>query len=106
MESQDHPELRDIHNQAGLVTPDGMPLVWLSRVKGHSQVERVYGPDLMLACCAASVRKGYRHFFFGGAPGVPERLAARLRERFRSWLWPARGLRRFATHAGRGTGHG
>ncbi len=82
MESQDHPELRDIHNQAGLVTPDGMPLVWVSRVKGYSQVERVYGPDLMLACCAASVRKGYRHFFYGGAPGVPERLAARLRERF------------------------
>jgi N-acetylglucosaminyldiphosphoundecaprenol N-acetyl-beta-D-mannosaminyltransferase len=82
MESQDHPELRDIHNHAGLVTPDGMPLVWVSRVKGYSHVERVYGPDLMLACCAAFVRKGYRHFFYGGAPGVPERLAARLRERF------------------------
>ena len=34
MESQDDPELRDIHNRAGLVTPDGMPLVWLSRLKG------------------------------------------------------------------------
>ena len=37
-------------------------------------VERVYGPDLMLACCEASVTKGYRHFFYGGGPGVPERL--------------------------------
>jgi N-acetylglucosaminyldiphosphoundecaprenol N-acetyl-beta-D-mannosaminyltransferase len=82
MESQDHPELRDIHNRAGLVTPDGMPLVWISRMKGYRHVERVYGPDLMLACCAASVRRGHRHYLYGGGPGVPERLAARLQERF------------------------
>jgi N-acetylglucosaminyldiphosphoundecaprenol N-acetyl-beta-D-mannosaminyltransferase len=72
------PELRDIHNDAGLVTPDGMPLVWLSRARGARHVERVYGPDLLLACCAASVERGYRHFLFGGAEGVPERLAERL----------------------------
>lgn len=86
MESQDHPEVRDIHNCAGLVTPDGMPLVWLSRLKGYRHVDRVYGPDLMLACCAASVSKGYRHFLYGGAPGVPERLAAKLQERFRGLM--------------------
>jgi len=82
MESQSDPALREIHNRAGLVTPDGMPLVWVSRLRGHGQVERVYGPDLLLACCRESVSKGYRHFFYGGAPGVPERLAARLEERF------------------------
>ncbi len=82
MESQADPELRDIHNRAGLVTPDGMPLVWLSRLRGHRHVERVYGPDLMLALCAVSVSKHYRHFFYGGAAGVPERLAMRLQERF------------------------
>ncbi len=69
MESQDHPELRDIHNCAGLVTPDGMPLVWLSRLKGYRHVERVYGPDLMLACCAASVSKGYRHLLLWRSTG-------------------------------------
>jgi len=82
MESQRDPALRDIHNRAGLVTPDGMPLVWLSWLHGHDQVERVYGPDLMLACCAASVTKGYRHFFYGGGTGVPELLVARLQQRF------------------------
>lgn len=82
MESQDHPELREIHNRAGLVTPDGMPLVWVSRFVGYREVERVYGPDLMLACCAEFVSKGVRHFFYGGAPGVAERLAARLQDRF------------------------
>jgi N-acetylglucosaminyldiphosphoundecaprenol N-acetyl-beta-D-mannosaminyltransferase len=82
MESQVDPSLRDIHNQAGLVTPDGMPLVWLSRLRGHHHVQRVYGPDLMLACCEASIRNGYRHFFYGGGPGVAERLAKRLGQRF------------------------
>src|SRR5262245_43281083 len=82
MESQADPSLRDIHNHAGLVTPDGMPLVWVSWLRGHRHVERVYGPDLMLACCGASIRRGYRHFFYGGGPGVAERLAKRLGERF------------------------
>ena len=82
MESHVDPELRDIHNRAGLVTPDGMPMVWLSRLYGHRRVERVYGPDLMLSCCEASVAKGYRHFLYGGGEGVADLLAARLQERF------------------------
>src|ERR1044071_2676970 len=57
MESQRDEELRRIHNNAGLVTPDGMPLVWLSRLMGFHEVERVYGPDLMLAVCEHSARR-------------------------------------------------
>lgn len=82
MESQYDEALRKIHNQAGLVTPDGMPLVWLSRLKGFHDVRRSYGPDLMLALCARSVEKQYRHFFYGGAEGVPEKLAEVLQTRF------------------------
>jgi N-acetylglucosaminyldiphosphoundecaprenol N-acetyl-beta-D-mannosaminyltransferase len=82
MESRRDAGLRLIHNRAGLVTPDGMPLVWLVRQAGFGHVGRVYGPDLMLACCAASIARGYRHFFYGGAPGVAERLRDRLIERF------------------------
>jgi N-acetylglucosaminyldiphosphoundecaprenol N-acetyl-beta-D-mannosaminyltransferase len=65
MESQRDTKLKHIHNYAGLVTPDGMPLVWLSRLKGFSWVERVYGPDLMLALCEESLVKRYRHYFYG-----------------------------------------
>src|SRR5271155_4669547 len=80
IESYRKEAIRDIHNAAGLVVPDGMPLVWLSRLKGFRHVARVYGPDLMLALCKQSIDREYRHFFYGGAPGVCERLAARLRE--------------------------
>jgi N-acetylglucosaminyldiphosphoundecaprenol N-acetyl-beta-D-mannosaminyltransferase len=82
MECQRDDQLRRIHNSAGLVTPDGMSLVWLSHLKGHSKVERVYGPDLMLAMCARSRNCGYRHFLYGATPAVLDALAARLKARF------------------------
>jgi N-acetylglucosaminyldiphosphoundecaprenol N-acetyl-beta-D-mannosaminyltransferase len=82
MECQRDGELRRIHNSAGLVTPDGMPLVWLSRARGFRTVGRVYGPDLMLEVCERSAARAWRHFFYGGPEGVAQRLADRLRERF------------------------
>lgn len=82
MESYRDARLREIHNTAGLVTPDGMPLVWLARMMGITRIERVYGPDLMLAICEWSVGSGCSHFFYGGAAGVPERLAEELADRF------------------------
>src|SRR6186713_1041006 len=51
MECRRDPRLRAIVNASGLATPDGMPLVWLSRWHGHAEANRVYGPDLMLALC-------------------------------------------------------
>jgi exopolysaccharide biosynthesis WecB/TagA/CpsF family protein len=80
MECQSHPDLKRVYNEAGLVTPDGMPMVWLGRLNGASQIRRVYGPDLMLALCSLS--RGYRHFIFGGEASVPELLAKKLREKF------------------------
>jgi len=82
MESQRDENLRRIHNTAGLVTPDGMPLVWFSHLRGSRHVERVYGPDLMLALTERSIEKGYRHFLYGGRVGVPERLAQNLTQWF------------------------
>lgn len=82
MESQRDEEIRQLHNRAGLVTPDGMPLVWANHLQGNRHVTRVYGPDLMLAVCEASAQKGYKHFFYGGADGVPELLAEKLKDQF------------------------
>lgn len=82
MECQRDPKLKEIANAAGLRTPDGMPLVWLSRRAGHHNVSRVYGPDLMLELAARSATTGHRHFFYGGAPGVADDLARNLGARF------------------------
>lgn len=82
MESQRDPALRAILCRSGLTAPDGMPLVWLSKLQGFRQVQRVYGPDLMLALCARSLETGYRHFLYGGDEELVEALAARLHQRY------------------------
>ena len=76
IESQHDEALRQIHNRAGMVTPDGMPLVWLGKARGHKGIARVYGPDLMLALCNSD--KPYRHFLFGSTPEVLDNLSANL----------------------------
>lgn len=60
---------------AALAAPDGMPLVWLGRARGHV-VERVYGPDFMLALLARTGRR--RHLLFGSDDATLARLAARF----------------------------
>ena len=78
--SGDDPELLTSLRQASVVAPDGMPLVWLGRRAGFS-TERVYGPDFLLHLLERT-GGAYRHFLYGGAPGVAEKLAAELRRRF------------------------
>ncbi|WP_246849563.1 WecB/TagA/CpsF family glycosyltransferase [Rubellimicrobium arenae] len=79
---QQDARLRDIHNRAYMVTPDGMPLVWSLRAAGHRTAGRVYGPDLMLAMFENGQRSGTRHFLYGTTPATLGKLEARLRARF------------------------
>jgi len=72
---------RKILNGSLMTTADGMPLVWAGRLR-KQPIGRVYGPDFLLAMCHLSVTRRYRHFFYGGKPGVAERLVDRLAERF------------------------
>ncbi len=77
-EARADPAFRAILNDSWLTTPDGMPLVWL----GPPGVERVYGPDLLLAVCEAGRATGLTHYFYGGNPGVADELSSRLTDRF------------------------
>jgi N-acetylglucosaminyldiphosphoundecaprenol N-acetyl-beta-D-mannosaminyltransferase len=81
-EAQRDAGFRSILNRAFLNTPDGMPLVWVGRWQGQRKMDRVYGPDLMLAVIEASEKAGWRHFFYGGANGTAELLKAKLLSRF------------------------
>lgn len=74
MECRRDPSLREIHNMAGMVTPDGVPLVHFLRLSGRKRTQRVYGPDLMLEMTALSARHGYRQFYYGGDVGVAQKL--------------------------------
>jgi len=81
-EAQHDLSFKEILNSADLVVPDGMPLVWLGRLRGHSLGRRVYGPELMESFCQ-STGPQYRHFFYGGAPGVPTLLAEVMHKKYR-----------------------
>jgi N-acetylglucosaminyldiphosphoundecaprenol N-acetyl-beta-D-mannosaminyltransferase len=80
-ESRQDGQFRHVLNTADLVVPDGMPLVWLGRIHGFPLRQRVCGSELMDAFCRVT-GSACRHFFFGGAPGVAEKLAQVLHEKY------------------------
>ncbi len=82
MEAYDEATLRTVVNKADLVTPDGMPLVWMLSRLGHPLEDRVYGPTLMLKVLAAADRQGIPVGFYGGAPDVSVRLVNNIKNRY------------------------
>jgi N-acetylglucosaminyldiphosphoundecaprenol N-acetyl-beta-D-mannosaminyltransferase len=78
MESQRDRGLREAVDSAFLSVPDGMPLAWLLRRRGHHHTEKVTGIEYVPAVASAGVEFGLRHYFYGGAPGVADRAARRL----------------------------
>jgi N-acetylglucosaminyldiphosphoundecaprenol N-acetyl-beta-D-mannosaminyltransferase len=83
MEAQRDKEFRSVlDGDHAFIVPDGKPLVWLGRWAGFPLKHRVYGPDVMRDFIALTAGKGYRHFFYGGSPGVPETLRTNFTEKF------------------------
>ncbi len=82
MDCQDDPKLRNIFNNSGMTTPDGMSIVWALKAAGHRDVTRVYGPDLMLRVCQISQDAGFIQYLYGGERLVLEALKRNLTDRF------------------------
>jgi len=82
MEAQKDALFRHTLNNAMINTPDGMPMSWIGWINGFHAMDRVYGPDFMLAMCELSVKRGYRNFLLGGKPGVASSLKNALQSRF------------------------
>jgi len=79
--------LKDVHLHriiagCSLVLPDGMPLVWISRLLGHPLKERVSGVDMVPMLAELSAKKGYGIYLLGGREGVAERASKVLQETF------------------------
>jgi N-acetylglucosaminyldiphosphoundecaprenol N-acetyl-beta-D-mannosaminyltransferase len=76
------PRLDRAHQESDLIAPDGIPLVWAARLAGSRGISRVCGPDLLPTVCEHGLTRGWRHYFYGGAPGVAEMVADQLAARF------------------------
>jgi N-acetylglucosaminyldiphosphoundecaprenol N-acetyl-beta-D-mannosaminyltransferase len=74
--------VRGAFRRCELVVPDGMPLIWASRIQGTPLPERVAGSDLVWSLSRAAVGRERTLFLLGGAPGTAEDAAAELCRRF------------------------
>jgi N-acetylglucosaminyldiphosphoundecaprenol N-acetyl-beta-D-mannosaminyltransferase len=82
MEAQDSEVFMGIVRNSDLVVPDGMPLVWMMRLKGAKNQQRVYGPTLMLYVLESAARENIPVGFYGGAPEVLGTLVERMKGRY------------------------
>lgn len=62
--------------------PDGMPGVWIGRLKGAKEMQRCYGPDFFKETMIATRDEKINHFFCGGKDGVAEELKKVCYEQF------------------------
>jgi N-acetylglucosaminyldiphosphoundecaprenol N-acetyl-beta-D-mannosaminyltransferase len=79
---QERPAFRDLVNSADLVVPDGMPLVWASRLQGDPLPERTTGVELMHECARIARGQDRGIFLLGAGPGVADEAAMVLTARY------------------------
>lgn len=82
MRLQNDATFRDIYEKADLVVPDGVPLLWASKVMGTPLKERVNGTDLFVKICKMASFGGHSVFLLGGSTGVAEKASLKLQEKY------------------------
>ena len=82
---RDTPRLAAVANASDMTLCDGMPLVFVGRKFAKLDMNRCYGPDVMLKTLEAGCSKGLRHFFYGGdCEATVLKLEANLKAKFPS----------------------
>jgi N-acetylglucosaminyldiphosphoundecaprenol N-acetyl-beta-D-mannosaminyltransferase len=82
VEASQNPDFADILKGADLTTPDGMPLVWMLRLLGARQVQRVAGMDIFLAVCKQAEANQISVFLLGSSSEVLGKISQRLKTEF------------------------
>lgn len=77
-----HPELSSVLQNADLVTPDGMPLVWMMKLLGASQQDRVAGMDIFLALGELAPEQNVKIFFLGSESKILDKMRVELEQKF------------------------
>ncbi|MFZ1028815.1 MAG: WecB/TagA/CpsF family glycosyltransferase [Limnoraphis robusta] len=81
MEAYWQPKFAQILHNADLVTPDGMPLVWMLKKMGVPQ-DRVAGMDILLRLCQLAPSYDVSVFFLGSETHILQNIEHRLIQDF------------------------
>lgn len=76
------PSFSEVLNSADLVTPDGMPLVWMLKLMRVQTQDRVSGLDLMRALCQQASEENISVFFLGSMSAILQNMRSRLEKEF------------------------
>lgn len=76
------PEVLKRLQQAGLLIPDGIGVVFAVRLLGLGYLKRVPGSELMPKLCEQAAKKGYKVFLFGANQEVISHAAVALCQRY------------------------
>ena len=82
VEAHLHSELSDVLKSADIVTPDGMPLVWMLRLMGARQQNRVAGMDILLSLAQRAPLRNLSVFFLGSETSILEKMRKKLEHEF------------------------
>lgn len=79
---KEQPQLLDVLNNASLVLPDGIGVVYASRILKTPVKEKVAGIEFGTAMLAQAAQKGWTVYLLGSKPGIAEEAGRRLTEQF------------------------
>ncbi|NJP04340.1 MAG: WecB/TagA/CpsF family glycosyltransferase [Chloroflexaceae bacterium] len=78
-----HARYQQVLNQADLVYPDGISVVWAGRLLGGCRMQKATGADWIAPFCALAVQQQWRLYVLAGKPGIARQACSRLMQQ-----WP------------------
>src|SRR5208283_3381978 len=82
MTAQHNPEFLRAINNASLALPDGIGVIWASRLYGTPIETRITGVDTVQSVAQHAAKHGYRIFFLGAAEGIADQAAQKLQRQY------------------------
>jgi N-acetylglucosaminyldiphosphoundecaprenol N-acetyl-beta-D-mannosaminyltransferase len=84
IEAHRNPDFSTVLHNADMVTPDGMPLVWMMKMMGALQQDRVAGMDIFVSLCQSACHENVSIFLLGSQSDILARMQTRLEKEFPS----------------------
>ena len=82
MQTRSNASHKQAFEDAFMITPDGMPLSVVAKLKGIKGIGRVSGPDLLPAVLTWPEAATWTHYFYGSSPSTLAKLEANLKIHF------------------------